>query len=673
MSVTCVASARVRLAHGWGRRLDSSRARRYARVVRAPRLARALAATFGALLLIGATALPATAADDPGASFDDPAVVALDAAGTGVDDFEFASFDAVYDLSRGGDGRSQLRTVETLVAVFPDYDQNRGIRRAIPTDYKGHSTGIRIERVTDGAGNPRSFEVSSGEGGFTLVTIAVPQGQYVHGEQTYVIEYTQNDVTATSTDLSDGVTRDEFYWDVNGTGWAQPFGEVSATVRVGSDLVPALTGEAYCYWGYDTDDDTCAIDHDGSGEFTASVTDLSAYQNMTVVVSFAQGTFAGAPVWAYVPILAIVAGILVLFGLVVALVTRFVLWRDARGRGIVIAQYEPAEGLSALLAANIADKPKKGMAASLVDLAVRKNLRILEHDKGWSKTYGVQRVSNDGLGPDEQRVMAALFSVTPLAMPGLRLMFPVAGVMPTPEPDPNHHEVRWLTKGDTVLGRQVVALTKAVEREVEAGGLRRKPGWGPMLIVVGAMVLAGILLIVQSILGGEDERTIIVAVVGLNLVPWIAIFAAGLLTRRRPLTAKGAELREHLDGLREFIRVAEADRLRMLQSVSGAERVSTTDGAAIVKIYERLLPYAVIFGLEKEWARELGKYYDENPPDWYSGSGTFAIATFASGISSLSSNVTTSYASSSGSSSSGGGGGGGSSGGGGGGGGGGGV
>src|SRR5690606_31921102 len=163
-------------------------------------------------------------------------------------------------------------------------------------------------------------------------------------------------------------------------------------------------------------------------------------------------------------------------------------------------------------------------------------------------------------------------------------------------------------------------LTKAIEKEAEAGGLRRKPSWRPMLLVVGSMVVAGLLLVVQSIIGGESETSIIISAVGLNAVPWIAIFAVALLARRRPLTSKGSELREHLEGLREFIRVAEADRLQMLQSVSGAERVTTSDGAAIVKIYEKLLPYAVIFGLEKEWAEEIAKYYDTNPPDWYSGS-----------------------------------------------------
>jgi uncharacterized membrane protein YgcG len=642
--------------------------------VRAPRRLTVLLTLLLGTLLVGVGAAPAWAGDDT--DEDAPAVVALDAAGAGVDDFEFASFDGVYELSRGDDGRSQLHTVETLVAVFPDFDQNRGIRRALVPDYKGHSTNIHIVSVTDENGTPRSYESAYDDDGFFVLTIAVPQGQFVHGQQTYVIEYTQTDVTATSTDLTDGVTRDEFFWDTNGTGWAQPFGEVTATVRVASALRPSLTGEAYCYYGYEGARDRCEVSTD-EGEFTATVRDLTGYQNMTVVVSFEQGTFASAPFWAYVPIPVLLAAALVVFALIFTLITRFVFYRDAPGRGTIIAQYEPPEGLSTLVAANIVGRPTKGMAASIVDLAVQKNLRILEHDQGWSKVFGVQRLSSAGLAPDEARVMGALFSINPFSigagvLPGLKNLFQIGGSAPQPIPDPAG-EVRWLTKGDTVLGQQVVALTKAVAREVEAGGLRRKPPGWPLAVIVGAFVLAGVMLLGLAVFGGGSEMTVVYSVIGLNAVPWIAILSIGLVARRRPLTTKGSELKEHLLGLREFIRIAEADRLQMLQSVSGAERISTTDGAAIIKIYEKLLPYAVLFGLEKQWAAEIAKYYDTNPPDWYAGSHGFAIGSFAAGLSSLSSSVSTSYSGSSGSSSSGGGGGGGSSGGGGGGGGGGGV
>jgi hypothetical protein len=50
-----------------------------------------------------------------------------------VNNFEFESFDASYELSvnKAADNRPEMLVTETLVAVFPETDQNRGIRRDI--------------------------------------------------------------------------------------------------------------------------------------------------------------------------------------------------------------------------------------------------------------------------------------------------------------------------------------------------------------------------------------------------------------------------------------------------------------------------------------------------------------------------------------------------------------
>jgi uncharacterized membrane protein len=100
-----------------------------------------------------------------------------------------------------------------------------------------------------------------------------------------------------------------------------------------------------------------------------------------------------------------------------------------------------------------------------------------------------------------------------------------------------------------------------------------------------------------------------------------------------------------------------------------------TDVEMVLRLHEQLLPYSVLFGLEREWSRELASLYAQQgrEPDWYSGRSGFNAAYFAASVSSFSSVSSTSWSGSSSSSSSGGSGGGGSSGGGGGGGGGGGV
>lgn len=109
-----------------------------------------------------------------------------------VDDFEFQRFDAVYELGVGDAGESTLRVTESLVAVFPDYDQNRGIARYIPNTYQGRSLGTEVVGVSDGT-TPRDYSVTS-EGNFVVVESVVPEGMFVRGEQRYDISYTQKNV-----------------------------------------------------------------------------------------------------------------------------------------------------------------------------------------------------------------------------------------------------------------------------------------------------------------------------------------------------------------------------------------------------------------------------------------------------------------------------------------------
>ena len=105
----------------------------------------------------------------------------------------------------------------------------------------------------------------------------------------------------------------------------------------------------------------------------------------------------------------------------------------------------------------------------------------------------------------------------------------------------------------------------------------------------------------------------------------------------------------------------------MLQSVEGAD----TSAEGIVKLYEKLLPYAAVFGFEKSWMEEMKQYCEleeiEQPDYLLAG---LTASELSRGLNSASSYATTAstMSSSGGSSSSGfsGGGGGGFSGGGGG-------
>ncbi len=596
-----------------------------------------LAATVAVIAVVSVPAT-ATAASDS------------DVVTAGVEDFVFESFSADYYLDVDEAGRSTLTTVETFVALFPEFDQNRGMRRAIPENYRGESTDISVVGVTDGEGNPRPFEVESDGEGFLLITSAAPS--YVYGAQTYVFTYEQRNVTRYFPDTD----ADEFYWDTNGTGWAQSFGSVSARVHVAPSLAPALTGRNACYQGYEGSRETCDVTVEGA-VVAATVTDLAAYENMTVVVGFEPGTFVErdrsyfGSAFGIPQLLSLAAAVLAAIWAIRLRLTRL---RDGRGRPTVIAEYTPPEGLDLFTASVLLRRTSRGAAASFVDLAVNRRIRIIETRKaGWfssGTTYLLELVDADGLEGPPLQLARALF--------GFQLQ-PGTGYL--------------MSGRDVTLSQSVRSIIQSATSSAKARGLRRgASAIGILLVVLASLGAVGTIALGAFMLENSSGGLVPLALMPIAVIAALLVFG---LVFRSPLTAAGAELRDHLLGLKLYIQLAEADRLRMLQSPVGALRapVSGDDPREVVKVYEKLLPYAVLFGLEKQWAQELGEYYTDASPDWYSGTGAFSAAVFASSISSMSSSAASSYSGSSSSSSSGGSDGGGSSGGGGGGGGGGGV
>lgn len=588
---------------------------------------------------------------------------AVQAVPAGVDDFTFARFDAVYELGRDDDGRSELRTTETLVAVFPEFDQNRGIRRAIPRDYDGHPTDIRVESVTDATGAPRPYEVERSEDGeFELVTIAADD--YVHGEQTYVITYHQQNVTLQPDDLP----QQEFFWDVNGTGWAQPFGRVRGELRLEEGLADALSGDAACYRGVEGSSTPCellSLDAGADPVLVAQASALGPYENLTLAVGFRPGTFeprderfTSSPAAMTSAIAAIIAFALA----IVAVVTRAVRWRDHPGRGIIVAEYEPPEGLTLMEAADLVGASSKGITATILAEAVAGRLRVVETGR---KKYAVEVAGAVGTADrDATSVARALFGPVPVI--GSR---------------------RSLKSRDTALGTKLMNLRRQVHSRVAKEGLRRRPDAGRRVLLAIAAIAAAAVAVVFGFLALDDRMG-----GPWPLLPIAGSIAAAIATvlvvaNVRPLTERGRLLHDHLEGLREYVRLAEADRIRMLQSPSGAERVplagamptgavaSGPDPEQVLRVTERLLPYAVLFGHEREWSDELAALYAARgeQPGWYSGRDGFNAVAFSAGVSSFTSASSSSWSGSASSSSSGGSGGGGSSGGGGGGGGGGGV
>ncbi|GAA1854947.1 DUF2207 domain-containing protein [Microbacterium koreense] len=589
------------------------------------------AGAFVAVIVFAALFLTWPAADT--ARADVPHAVLAD-----VDDFVFDSLDVRYDLTRADDGTSRVTVVETFVAVFPETDQNRGMRRVIPESFDGVPLHPQLVSITDENGRERAAETDSDDGDYSMTSRA---DDFVHGTQTYVFTYTLENVVR----FYAGTGVNEFYWNVIGAEWRQPFARVTAALHVDPELADAMTGAGACYAGAQGATDPCTITIDtAAGVADANAVHVEPYQAVTVAVAFDEGTFVPfdpsylASPWGWWQAL---AGLGSIGGLVAAIAVRARSLRDAPGRPTIIAEYDPPRDIDALESAVLLGATSKAIPAEVLEQAVVGSIRIIE---GAPRSFGRRAP-----------LMAELVDPTLADGDGRMLL---EGLFPEGRPGDRFE----FGRSDRRLSAAAQKILLAAGRELVARGMRRKVPvrnrvW-PVLLAMTAGVAAVIFGIGALKAGVTPLWPIVVLVLGVLGT----IFVIGLVSRQ-PLTARGAEVRDHLKGLQVFIEWAEADRIRMLQSPQGAERVpvDTGDPRQMLRLYETLLPYAVVFGQEKEWANQIALIYGSDSPRWYTGSSGFDAAVFSAGISTLSASTASSSSSggSSGGGSAGGGGGGG--------------
>lgn len=587
----------------------------------------------------------------------------------GVQDFEFESYSADYYLGRDATGHATLRTVETFVARFPDFDQNRGMIRAIPNDYDGVPLHTSVQSVVDEHGTPVHFEATV-NGGFT--ELALGTDDFVHGRTTYTISYTQQNVVRAFGDTND----DEFYWDTNGSGFPQPFGTVTARVHLDASLTPFLTGATACYRGAQGSNDTCTIQHapDAAGDlFTASVSDIGAYENLTVVIGFTLGTFVQVPaeerptdlgipflpgqnenIW-WLDVASVGIVILIVLGTAFTVIWRFVKPASSKGSGIIVPQYTPPKDLNLLQAAEIVGRRGSAIPAQLVSFAVRGKLRILDYPvTSGGARYTLQLLNLDDLDPTELDLMKALFGdsttdhLARLQSSGILDASTMSMITSFFAGDtglqdaalPKIGAVQEVGVVDDAAASGIARVRAAVRAEALGSGLLRKRS--PAVGIIAAVAM----FVLSFASMGLFMATVFLS----TLNPWgiigfvlaiLACFVCVAFAYRPAVpSAAGAVHRDYLLGIRDYLQLAEAERYRMLQSPEGAERVRAEgldirQPAQRVKLYEKLLPFAVLWGVERDWAKELTILYGDTAPDWFVSTSAFDANAFSSSIGSI--------------------------------------
>lgn len=570
-----------------------------------------------ALVTVGlaATALLVPAASATAASAD------ID---TDVDDFSYASWDARFEVSLDDEGRSRMHVTESLTARFPDSDQNKGIVRGLPTSYENAWLELQVLSVTDETGTDVPYETDEEDG---VLYVLTGDDDYVQGLTTYVIEYEMRDVI-----LAAGTGVDEFYWDLLPLDSTQLIEEFRADVVFDDEMTERMTGDARCYAGYAGSTSECPLTTSSDGsEFHVEANELSPGEGVTLAVGFDSGTAAQPAARQPDPVTDTVPAIAALGGLGLSVGGWFAVSSFRRSRrtstGIIVAQYDVPDSMPPLLAAAIVPGAKGAIPAEIVHLAVRGTLRI---EEGAETEEPRLRRLPGGRIPDQLDVEAldALFT-------------DADGVAELP------------SSSEDFAARMTTLVKSGADAAVSRGLVTKARSRGAMILQWCAIAVAvvGFGLGLWGIIAGRVTAlpAFVAIAFGLFLVLLSSLYS---FSKHTVLTPEGAREYEYLMGVKEFIRVAEADRLQMLQSYSGAER--RQDGSAnVIVVYERLLPYAMLFGMEAEWGRVLESAYtsEQRGASWIGDPG----APFVSGqlvAFAASSNASASYSAPSASSSS---------------------
>lgn len=540
-----------------------------------------------------------------------------------LDNFTIKNYLVEMELGRDNEGRSTLRTVETITADFKQRNENHGLERVFVKEYDGHKTSLKLESVTDENGNELSYHWS---GDALRIGDA---DTYVYGEKTYTIVYTQRDVTRYFIDTD----KDEFYWDVFGLEWRVPIENAQFKLMLTPELQSAVATQMYCYVGYEGSTNQCQTSEE-EGEYLASIDNIGLRKGMTISLGFESATFASyekslfdklLEYW----ILSLIVTALISIPLTIASIYLYRRWkfRDSE-LGSIAPEYLPPKNASVAVAAAVLPEPIATPAAQLTDLAVRHYIQILETKPKasfWRQAeYDIEIIKEiDTLRAEEQEILKDMFGFAPQ----------VGGRMALKDLQNNSSAYIRFSDNDKKLAN--LMRNQYGFKQIDQSR-RNWFGRFAKIILLASILTLSPFLLTTAIIAFIFSKTL-----------WV-------------LSDDGLALRRYLKGLEMYITVAEKDRLAMLQSPEGAEKVGVknpTDPAQIVKLYEKVLPYAVLFKQEKEWGKRLGEYYDrlESKPDWYTGQTAFNAAVFSTMMSSFTTSVTASSASSSSGGSSGGG------------------
>ena len=454
-----------------------------------------------------------------------------------------------------------LTVKETIDINVEGKQVKRGILRDFPTDYRDRlnrrvTVPFAVASVMRD-GNPEAFAVSKQANGVSVrignANVMLPPGRHV-----YEITY------RTRWQLGFFGSHDELYWNVNGNGWTFAMDEISAQVSL-PRAVPAgeLKVEAYTGAFGSTARNYTAEARDGGASFRTTRR-LPPYEGLTIVFMFPKGIVAPPSLrakfdrWLDDNLGEAVGAAGFLFFLSFLYWRWTVVGRDPRS-GPPFPRYEAPRGMGPA-GARYLDRmacDDRCFASALLGLGQRGYLRI-------SQGSGLYKLERTGKSVDNVEWLPGEQAVAGLA-PAVGANF--IG-----------------TTYDPAVQQARAALDAELKKHFDDKLFSKNGG-----SLVAGFVLAAAVLGAMLVLGAVLP---VIVVVGVAM--GAALYAAARLLPA--YTVEGRRLEDEVEGLRQYLSVAEKDDL------ARQKRPPRT-----MEEFAKFLPYAVALGVEKTWADAFAK------------------------------------------------------------------
>ncbi len=184
---------------------------------------------------------------------------------------------------------SSITITETITYNFGSEDRH-GIYREIPYKYvydNGDPYNVRLTLISVLDEDGEEWEFTSYKlNGYLTVKIGDPD-KYISGQHTYVITYIVERAVGFYSDY------DELYWDVIGNEWEVPIEKVTARVRVENFTADNDEFLTDCFTGlYGANKKNCAYELSNGHATYNSTKTLLAYEGMSVVFGWPKGIVA---------------------------------------------------------------------------------------------------------------------------------------------------------------------------------------------------------------------------------------------------------------------------------------------------------------------------------------------------------------------------------------------